>query len=257
MSVLPFITNFKMVILKNPSKIWSQTEDAEFRNLFYKIARLKLRGYEAEYPPGVLPIDTTDFIATHILICDMKPEGASPITGIKSTTLSQSQTHRLNFPALSLVQAAEAQPHIQAMIHLIQQCQKLNKELAYTGSWTINPETRKDRVLTKEVTRMFYAAYVLYHMEYQINEIITGGTMRFKADHFFRSMGHDIFSYKGQPLPPIYVKHLFGEQVQLLHLKAFTEEAKRSAEEFREMWSNRLEIDIQSIIKRHTFKNIA
>jgi hypothetical protein len=239
--------DLRFVILKDVAQIWSQTDHVVFKELFYNMIQMKLRGYEAEYPAGVLPIDTTDFFGHHLLICEEKNGFFYPVSGIKSTFLSESQRRQLNFPALSLVQAAEAPEHIKTMKKILERCEKENTNICYTGSWTTTPAIRKNREYNRTVIRHFYALYVLFHLEQKVDEIITGGTMRFKADHFFNEMGHEIFASEGKKLEPIFVKHLFGEKVQLLHLKKFTNTAIKKAEEFRDKWNQRVEISLNSI----------
>lgn len=257
MSNTPLRHKLKMVILKGSAEIWSQCEDNGFKNLFYKMVQLKLRGYEAEYPKGVLPVDSTDFFADHILICEESQGELIPLSGIKSTTLKESRFRKVSFPGLSLVQAAQATPHIEAMEKLIEHCLDHDKNLAYTGSWTILPEVRKNRPLTQEITRHFHAAYIFHHLENEVDEIITGGTMRFKADQFFGKMGHDLFCFQDQPLKPIHVKHLFGEKVQILHLKKFRNEALEQAQLLKDCWDKRIEISAESIAGMRTLKRIS
>ena len=254
MSTILLKNRLKIVILKDSARIWSQSEDETFKNLFYKVIQLKMKGYEAEYPNGVLPIDTTDFFADHILICEEIEGSFIPLSGIKSTTLKDSEFHKTSFPGLSLVHAAETKPHIESMKELIQKCLNEKKNLAYTGSWTTLPEVRKNKALNNEVIRYFHAAYVLHHLENKIDEIITGGTIRFKADKFFGEMGHDLFCLKGQPLEPINVKHLFGERVQVLHLKRFTDEAIKKASLLQQSWNDRIEITPESVTKKTAFR---
>lgn len=234
--------NLKMVVLKNPYSLWMQNDSPEFQDLFHKIVGLKLRGYGAEYPEGVLAVDTSDFVATHLLVCRQDRSALIPLMGFKTTLLRDCQKHRISFPGLGLVQAAEAPQHVQAVKKIIDRCQQQEKQLAYTGGWTIDPEVRQNRALTKELNEWFHTLYVLFHLENQIDEIITGGTVRFKADSMVLKMGHNPLQSEQGALPPISVKHLFDEKVLVTHLTSFSENAIERTKPYRQVWMERIEL---------------
>ncbi len=238
----------RFVVLKSPFQMWMRADHDSFARLFHEMVGMKLRGYGKEYPAGVLPVDTSDLIATHLLVCDQDEKGElHPITGFKTTSLSDCLHHQIAFPALGLVQAAEAPQHIQAILAVMKAAQASGKSLSYTGSWTIEPNLRTNKQLTGQLIQMFRASYVFYHMDTKIDEVITGGTIRFKADSLLGNMGHDPLLLNGQQLPPIRVKHLFGEPVAVLHLKAFTKEAQEQSEPFQKLWRERIEISADSM----------
>ncbi|MGZ5279528.1 MAG: hypothetical protein ACXWC9_06280, partial [Pseudobdellovibrionaceae bacterium] len=100
--------NLRFVVLKSPFQIWTQLENDTFKDLFHDMVRLKLQGYGLEYPRGVLPVDTSDFIATHLLVCKEEGSRLRPIMGFKTTSFADCEHHQIAFPALGLVQAAES-----------------------------------------------------------------------------------------------------------------------------------------------------
>jgi len=245
--------NLRFVVLKSPFQIWTQFENDSFKDLFHDMVRLKLHGYGLEYPRGVLPVDTSDLIATHLLVCKEEGSRLRPIMGFKTTALADCDHHQIAFPALGLVQAAESALHVQAIKNIITRCQHEKKTLSYTGSWTIEPALRKNRPLTKELIQLFRASYVFHHQDQNVDEVITGGTIRFKADVLLGEMGHDPLCLETQTLAPIRVKHLFGEPVAVLHLKSFSESAKMQAAPYRTYWDERIEISAESLglLKTH------
>ena len=240
-------SNLRMVIVKDASKIWSQTEHPGFRDLFYKMIQMKLRGYEAEYPAGVLPIDTTDFIATHVLVCEEKKGNLIPLTGTKVTRLVDTLHHQISFPGLSLVHAAESKVHIEAMKRLIDRCIKNRTDLSYAGSWTTLPEARKNPSLNEQIIPLFQSAFINYHLDENIPEIITAGVLRFKVDRFCQKVGYEKMTDQDIELPPMSVKHVFGEEVQLLHLKNFSTLGLEIAMHYKEMWLNRIEFTLETL----------
>lgn len=249
--------DLKIVIVKKPFDLWANVEDRSFPALFHEMIGLKLRGYGAEYPAGVLPVDTSDFIATHLLVCRREGEAWIPLTGFKSTLLSDCDAHRVSFPALGLVQSAEAPAHVRYVRETMERCSSEGASLAYTGSWTIEPGLRKDRALAQELVALFKAMYVFHHLDERIDEVFTGGTIRFKADVLLGRMGHDPIIVDGLELPPLRVRHLFDEPVSLLHLRSFSESARSGVEPFRRMWEERVVFAVDSAVGRESAKRAA
>lgn len=254
--------SLRIVIIKNPFKLWHEGHIDDFKSIFHEMIGMKLRGYGVEYPYGVLPVDTTDFFATHLLVCQESKNSnhsnalssLTPVMGFKSTLLSDCLTHQVKFPALSLVEAGGQQSHIERIKKIMRNCETHNNKLAYTGSWTIEPNFRKNRPLTKILVELFQAMYVHYHQEENISEVITGGTVRFKADLLLGNLGHDPISLNEKTLPPIEVQHLFGEKVQVLHLKSFSQAAQSVANRYFADWNSRIELSENLVQKVSTIK---
>jgi hypothetical protein len=252
MSVMNYSGRLRMVVFKNPFSAWVQPQvNVLYRDLFYDMVGMKLRGYGHEYPDGVLPVDSSDFIATHLLICQESKNGKLlPITGFKTTLLHDCEHHQISFPGLGLVHAAESPSHVKAMKAIMERCLAEGKSLAYTGSWTIEPILRRDKELSRELVQLFRAIYVFHHQQEKIDEVITGGTIRFKADVLLGNMGHDPLRLEDRVLPPIHVKHLFGEPVSVLHLKAFSDSAITQSAPYKNLWKERIEISADSGLRK-------
>jgi hypothetical protein len=252
---MAFIDNLRIIILECPYDTWG---DPLTRDLFSKLVHLKIAGYQQEYEYGVLPVDTTDFIATHQLVCRETPEGFIPLTGYKSTTLERVKKHGLTFPGLGLVRSAQAQKHEKAVTQIIERCERENKSLAYTSTWTMDPSVKNNRELRMKLRDIFEAMYVLFHLEQQISEILVGGTLRFKTEALFEFWGHHFLQLGREILPPIYVPHLLDEKVVVMHLKKFSEAAIKKVEPFRFMWNQKMTIAAPSqIIKSGSGVKIA
>lgn len=245
------LNKYRILTLTYPYEMLSDKSVATY---FNQILTMKIRGYQAEYPEGVLPIDTTDFIALHHIVCLELKNELRPIMGFKTTPYSRSLKHRVPFPALSLVNQAKAPEHAKALETIIARCQAEKRELAYASSWTIDPAFRKDKSSSSELKGMFEALYVLGHKDYNVDEMILGGTLRFKTEIMFHKMGHNpLVDANNNELPAIQVNHLFGEPVLVMHAKQFTPYADQCAERFQNMWDQRLEIapeDNAQIIKK-------
>lgn len=241
------LNKYRILTLTYPYEMMS---DKTVSNYLGQILALKIRGYQEEYPNGVLPIDTSDFIALHHIVCLELKNELRPIMGFKTTPYSRCEKHRIPFPALSLASQAGAPKHYQALEKIMARCLLEKKELAYASSWTIDPIFRKDKGSSLELRGLFETLYILGHKDYNIDEMILGGTLRFKTEVMFAKMGHNpLVDENEQPLPSIHVKHLFGEEVLVMHAKKFTPYADECCIKFQDMWNNRIEISPTSADK--------
>ncbi|MBC7465670.1 MAG: hypothetical protein H7256_06715 [Bdellovibrio sp.] len=230
------LNKFRFLSLTYPYEMLAEQNVGK---LFNQILTLKLRGYQHEYPAGVLPIDTTDFISIHHVVCLELKNELRPVMAFKTTPLSRALKHQINFPALSLAQQAGAPEHAKAVEKIMANCLEEKKELAYASSWTIDPVFRKD----KQLRGLLEASYILGHKDYNIQEVLLGGTLRFKTENIFARMGHTLLKNENdEALPLINVKHLFGEQVVIMHSQKLTPYADECCAPFQAMWDDRIEI---------------
>ncbi|OFZ18460.1 MAG: hypothetical protein A2X94_00505 [Bdellovibrionales bacterium GWB1_55_8] len=237
------LRDLKIVVIDNPTKTWAESLTTD---LFTKTVDLKLRGYGVEYQRGVLPIDTSDFYGVHQLVCRQTSSGLVPLMGYRSTTLERSRLYGQTFGGLSLVRAANAAQHDRAIQDILNRCESQGRSITYTGSWTIDPEARKNPELSHLLNELFAAMYVLFHLEAGIQEIITGGTLRFKVDRLLVRWGHEYLQSNGTRLPPIRVANLVSEPVVIMHLREFSHEVREQVNKWRFFWNQRLMITVPS-----------
>ena len=241
---VPVLDNLRIVILNCPYDTW---EEAQTRDLFGAMAALKLRGYRDDYAYGVLPLDTTDFVGCHYLLCEDRPDGLQPIMGCRMVSLDRCRVHRLPFPALTLAAMADAPRHAEAMRGIVERCERQGIGIVYDGSWTIDPQTRRERRLLHEI---FTAMFVMVHDAYAIRETIAGAVLRLKTARYLSSWGYRPLELDGAPLPPVAVQPLLGEPVTLMHLREFTASARTVADRYRALWERRLIIEASTAVPR-------
>lgn len=232
------VNKLKFVILGSPYDTWKHPLTEK---LFARLMGLKLSGYGHEYPYGVLPVDTTDFIADHLIICEEDDLGLKPICSIKSTSLEQCKIHNVTFPALALMRQAEAFEHAYAIEKIMNKATSEKADLRYVGSWTIDPEQRGNKEWGDIMRELFSAMFVSYHLESK-SQTIAGGTLRFKIDKYVQWLGHQPLSMNGQPLSTVRVQHLAGEENLFTHLTSFTFEARSVAKKWQTLWDERIVI---------------
>lgn len=235
--------DFQVVILDSPYEIWDQPLVS---SLFSKMVRLKKQGYEDHYVRGVLPVDTSDYLATHILLCERGSNGSlEPVMGFKSITVEKCREYSLGFSGLSLVQNAKMPLHSQAVENIIQRCDREMRRLAYFSSWTIDTKFKKEYYQrnNKDLNDAFCVFYLGISREQDLSEVILGGTLRFHTEQLFFKLGHQPLSLNGQQLSPIHVAHLAQEPVLVMHSSVFPEISLASGKKWERLWNERIHLE--------------
>ena len=102
----------RVVVLMNP---YDSLVDPEVQKLFSKIINFKIEGYLQEYPYGALPVDTYDFIANHVVLCQEKKGDLFPIMGLKFIEYNTCTMHKLQFPVFLALKNNNLHNHITAV----------------------------------------------------------------------------------------------------------------------------------------------
>lgn len=235
---LPY--KLRLVVLDCP---YDTIQNIETQKLFARMAALKIAGYKKEYPDGVLPLDTSDFIATHLLLCEETDDGLRPIMGFKSVMKEKCEKHRVAFPVFNLMEGIESAAHQSALEKLISTAVVREEQVAYNGSWTIDRKVREDRVLAQFCIDMTALMLIRHYYERGIENIVAGAVVRFHVDDFKKFMGFgSLKDEQGRDLPCVQCKFVFQENVKLMHLRNFNDAALRWTERNIEMWRNRIVI---------------
>lgn len=232
---------FQLIVLDSPIENWG---NPYVQNFFNKMVTLKKKGYEHCYSSGVLPVDTSDFFATHILLCEIgQKNDLIPIMGYKTVSLKQCQFFNQNFPGLGLVQSAQMPVHVAVVKDIVHRCTEENIGLSYLGSWTVDPEFKKRSPQEVDLKSAFKVFYKRSYLEQGIKEVVIGGTLRFKTEKIFAELGHRPLSKNGQELPNILVTHLVKEPVLVMHSTEFLSPFIPQADAWEQIWKQRLVID--------------
>jgi hypothetical protein len=211
------------------------------QQLFGKLVELKLDGYQTAYPYGILPVDVTDFAATHLLICQEPDIGIpTPIASYKSITLKRCGIHRIPFPCLGILQSSGAMRHYEGVQALIQKYQDTPEQLSYESGFTIHPNARKDKAFSAELKNMLMAFATSYGEASTIECFLGMGMTKVKADQYFYSWGYKPFAIGDEILPTVPVKSYFLEDSRLLQTDGFSALAKENARKYQALWKDRL-----------------
>jgi hypothetical protein len=225
--------DLRMVILECPLDNWA---DPDVRNLFGDLVELKMLGFGANYSAKVLPVDTTDFIGRHFLSCLETPHGLRPVAGFRAIDVERCRAFNQPFPAESLVRAAKAPRHVEAVRDYVERA----GPVSYIGSWTVHPAVRRNPCLRAALRDHFVLGGILMHREVEVENIILGATLRFKVDRLLAPVGYRPLTYDGEPLPPFAAPHLHGELVRLVHLNHCSGHALERTQALRGLWNARM-----------------
>ncbi len=231
---------YKVVVLDCPYDTWSNETT---QKLFSSIINLKLEGYKSYYPDGVLPMDTYDFIATHILVCQDEEGELRPLTGFKSVTSMRCKRFSLPFTASHILSLSNMPQHAERVASLIKSCDESGNMLAYDSQWTVLPEIKKNRLIHYTLQELFIANVVHWHTAASTHHELLGlGACRVRTDKFFERVGFRRLTNEGELLPPFGYESPTGTEVALIHLDRFSEFATKLAEKYQPLWDDRVTI---------------
>lgn len=225
--------SFRILVLDCPYDSWETPETKEW---FGKIIELKLKGYRREYPYGVLPMDTSDFIATHLIIAKDSEAGLEPVMAYRSVSQDRCQKHSISLPVLSLMKQLAAAEHAAEIQKIIDHCASEKTRLCYASSLAVAEEYAGHPEL-KEILKM---VNVCHTREDKVSEILAGGVLRFKMDRFYSFMGYNKLAHNGSPLEALKIPFACNELTGFFHLKEFSDEAKEIAKKYEYLWAERI-----------------
>jgi hypothetical protein len=234
-----FLSQCQIVQLGNPFASW---HDPIVRSLFEKTATLKFEGYRPKFPRGVVPVDASDWVADHFLVCLHHRAGLEPIMGFRRVTLARCREHYLPFSPLMMCHESGCGEHIREMKKLVRQFDEEPEQLSYTGSFTILPDLRADWMLKQELLHLMVVLHYLFHEEETAgHEIITAAAPRFKLDVMLQAYGFiPLLEPKSENnWGTIPASHAAGEPVRCLRARGFSLQLRQLAEGYRALWTNR------------------
>ena len=189
------------------------------REFFSDMMLVRSKGYgPPDYDPHILPFDMTDFVGWHHLFCLKKGKKLIPFGSFKQITLETRDAYRIEFPLEAVAKETHATEHLQAIDELLQQSRTNHQPVIYGGSWSIDKTLRADKVFSQTMREVFAALIALDFIERKAHTALGFGALRFKTDHFFKSLGYDRLKHNGTILPPLVIKHANDEPVVMVKM---------------------------------------
>ncbi len=231
---------YKMIVLDCPIDSMS---DPFSREIFSKIIDLKIRGYSRVYEYGMLPVDTSDFVATHCATFEIINNEYIPLMAYKTTPLSRLKVFNLHNPLVAIAKYNNSEKHAQIVEEFVEKNNNLGFEVYYNGGFTISPDIIKDPIKRKFAWDMM-TSFHAFNGEYnQSPKVIGGGTVRFKMEEKYEHMGYKAMYYNGEKLPPLPVFFAHNDLTQFIQIEETPEEAKKISSNYQELWEDRLIIN--------------
>lgn len=235
-----FERNLRIVVLRCPYANW---KNKETQTLFCKMVSLKLDGYHDKHFFGVMPIDGTDFVTDHILICTEAPDGElTPILGVKSLPYDFCEPFFTSFTLEAFLKRDGLVRHLESLNRILRNCSAQNRRISYYSSWTIASHIAKVRARVDFLKELFTACTVLHHKEEGIAELLGLGVPRFRTDEFFFRWGFERMALDGEPLVNVPIQFLGGIDGVVIHLRDYSTYALQCAEKFQVLWEQRLSL---------------
>lgn len=234
--------SYRIGILECPYDNWSVPET---RDLFSKMVALKLEGYRREYKYGVLPLDTSDFIAIHQFIFLESPDGRlEPVIAFRSLGLRKTSEFPLPFPPAALLGSIGTPAHQSSLAALMKEHSAPGKDLVYGSSMAIKDEHRGDPAIKEILMSMD----VHFQRDYGFTGALTGAVVRFKVDRLFHAIGYKALDHEGTRLDTVAVPFVHSEPTLFMRLDKFSPLALSCAEKHERLWRERLTIGASTAV---------
>lgn len=240
--------NLRLVVIRCP---YDSLRLPGTQELFGRLMSMKLEGYRREYPYGILPVDTTDFLGDHHVVCHEESDGKLiPLMGMKSTFNDRCPKFRVDFPLMNYLRLNATPEFEVAAKEVFDRCQKSALRLSYESGLSISDEARSNVQLKRMTKELFTAIHVLYHSEIsQTDEMLAMAATRFKVDRLFEFWGYErLASTKTREiLPEISLPSHYGNFAVCMHLRnGFSAQALEAAEKFRSLWNERIVFSLET-----------
>lgn len=238
--------NFKIVLIRSPYEIMHFPLVSE---MFPKIIQLKTSGYRLEYGSLFLPFDVSDFVASHLLLCEKMVTGElRPVLGFKSVTLKKCDDHRINFPILNFLDAPHPENAYQKTIKsILNQYRErgLEDRIAYNGSFTVSPDLRENKALMKHFWDITFSLLTNYYIEYNIEHVIAICATKFKIHDKKEKLGWNYISGEYGTLESYNCKAFFGANLVPMELTDLRSKSALPSSKFKAMWEHKIVLDLE------------
>lgn len=232
----------RIVVLDCP---YNTINDPQTQKLLGKITQFKINSYLDDWQYGVLPVDSGDFVGIHLLLGIENQGELEIIAGLKIMTHDRCREFGLEFSAFhALNHTPETLPHQLAIEQVVKKADEKRQSAGYICSWAVRPDAKKSRHLARFCRDISGSMLMWACQEFGIPHAIGFGVQRLKVDRYHEWLGFKPLLYGGQPLPVFTSKSYMNEVLttSLIDAYGFSEEAKNTALEYRDLWESRIEI---------------
>lgn len=248
MSKREILNKYRVVVLKTPYELIG---DKEAQDFFMNMCQLKIRGYGKEYPAGILPFDTSDFVANHVVLCEKQADDSlEPVMGFKSVSLATCDLFRITLPISNMVKSLDdTRSHSEYFDRLILETrdQGRGERLAYNGSFTVSPVQRADSFFHENLWNLGFYLVASHYLQEGIDQVVAICSTRFKVDKKKLDHGWAYIDYQGKTLGTFRCSALHDASFVPMQLNNVGEACVRDTELFPGLWENRIVLDKAAI----------
>ncbi len=221
--------------------LYDNVQSKEVKDIWGNLIEMKVKGYKAEYPEGILPFDTSDLVATHLVVCN-KNDSMKPLFAFKSITLDKCDYHRIPFPMIAMTAGKEQDKHVLAVNSLVNHYRETKKShmLAYNGSFTCDPDCRKYSNFKDLLWDLTLTLLVKYYTDYNIPHVVAVASKQFRVDRRKLLWGWKYLQHENEVLDALNCYPLFDTLFAPMELKQHSELAINVANKYQNLWDNRV-----------------
>lgn len=229
--------DLQVVILEAPKETLLVPDGKE---LFANVMELRIKGYTNIHTNAILPMDTSDFLATHLIVCTKKNPLENVLMSYKSTSFQLCKKFNLAFPFTTILEKSAHPNCINEMKNILEHCEKTGQDLSYDAGWTVNPQIRENKELQIALKEIVVSFLVHHHRDYNIPHWVTFGICKVKTDQLFLKMGATEISDQ----PMISHPYLLQADARALILEnhQYTEYAMEISRKYQDLWESRITI---------------
>lgn len=224
-----------IVILESPYHTLTLKES---REAFANLMDMKIQGYLAVHDNGALPLDTTDFLATHVFVSNKQKPLDEIYMCYKSTTFRICESFNIPFPFTSILKNHAKPECHEEMERIISECRLKGQDLAYDTGWTIAPIVREHKELQQILKELISLFAIYQHREYSISHWVTLGICKVKTDQHFLRMG--LKEISGQPIISHPYLHNTDARAVISMDGNYADFVHFEARKYLDLWNNRL-----------------
>lgn len=230
----------RLVELFNPFDNW---QDEQVREMLKKLIGLKISGFNETYE-DVLPMDQTDLVADHIIICVEDGVELKPISTFKVVRLSIANRFKFNLPCQNILESLninnQAKEHLDYFYKLKKNIELCEEDLFYPCSWTTLKEYRGKEEYALNVKWALLSNVYFYMNHFVITDSIVLGMKHIKTDEVLKSMGYEEILINEERLKHLKNPAFNNQEVLLLHMKNYSREFLDIKDRYIDLYENRI-----------------
>ena len=170
--------------------------------LFTGMLRARASAYGSFYSERYLPLDRSDFIAEHHLLCTVGREGLVPQASFKQVALDVCDAYEVRFPMLDWTKRIAGGEHERAVEALVEGCRAEGRPLVYGGHLALRKDARPrtlPRLLRELTAAVIYGSW----KEREGFTEVAVSILRTRTNVWFEEIGFKPMSWRGLTLPAI------------------------------------------------------